>query len=170
MWGNVLIVVCADGQSLHVALKLLFRPVITSQAPRDARCLELAQDALHARAIRNNRRPSEFSAPLHALHGVRHQARVGLDHCCPLDLRAPAVHCRRRRGGLVGASINKIFRQCSWMRDSFLREDVRRNLRPGKPKIGFWDLCEGYRTNRKGVGGRGCWEYTDGKDGFERET
>jgi len=93
MLGNVLIVVCGDGQRLRVALKLLF---IAFQAPRDARYPELAQDGLHARAIRNNRRPSEFSAALHALHGVRHQARVGLGHRCPLEFRAPAVHCRRR--------------------------------------------------------------------------
>jgi len=36
------------------------------------------------------------------------------------------------------------------------------------PKLDFGTFV-GYRTDRKGVGGRGCWEYTDGKDEFERE-
>jgi len=36
--------------------------------PLDACSLELAQDGLHACAIRSKRRQSEFSAPLHALH------------------------------------------------------------------------------------------------------
>jgi hypothetical protein len=57
------------------------------------------------------------------------------------------------------------------MRDNFLWEgDVRRHAREN-PKLDFGI----YRTDRKGIGGRGrwkCWEYMDGKEWYasEQET
>jgi len=42
---------------------------------------------------------------------------------------------------------------------------------PGKTKNWILEPLRRYRTDRKRVGGRGCWEYTDGKewDEFVRE-
>jgi hypothetical protein len=42
--------------------------LITSQAPCDARCLELAQNGLHAHAIRSKCRPPEVSATVCSKH------------------------------------------------------------------------------------------------------